>query len=534
MNLVQDPWLPFKLKSGAEETLPISAIAREDVLDFALPRADFQGAAYQFAIGLLQTTFAPEDQYSWKTLYKTPPSEAQLQQAFDTVAHAFNTVGDGPLFMQDFDVDFTVSAVPIESILIDAPGDSTRKKNIDHFVKRHDDFAMSLEMASLALFSTQVYGPAVGTGYRTGLRGGGPLTTLLLPDFEASPLWKKLWLNIINRNYWCYEEPDINSAGVFPWLAPTKTSELVGSEVYFTDVHELHMYWSMPQRIRLGNIGEGVCRVSGESTSRLVSSYRRKNKGYNYQGDWEHPLTPYCWNPKKPDEATWSVKAKTNGVTYRIWDILNFVSNEYGYRCAKAVSHYHKELSDFEIGVRLWAFGFHLESGDPKGWYSTEMPIFSIDSEAYEDVLLAVKNLQNLSLILLNQCTKKIKEAWFGGENADGSKKKIDIKGDVKFVDLAFWQRTESAFFSAVQQLVESASEERPLLNTDQAKAWLNALTSTAFDLFDEYALSELGSERSMAKRIKARQQLAGWLYGGKDIKRFKKEHGIEPMKETA
>jgi hypothetical protein len=35
-----------------------------------------------------------------------------------------------------------------------------------------------------------------------------------------------------------------------------------------------------------------------------------------------------------------------------------------------------------------------------------------------------------------------------------------------------------------------------------------------------------------MAKRIKARRSLTGWLYAGKDIKTFRKEHNIELMQE--
>src|SRR5690554_3647489 len=98
MNLVQDPWLPFVLKDGTEQILPLSAIARMDVMDFALPRADFKGAAYQFAIGLLQTVFAPRNSLEWHDYYDQPPTEEVLQDAFDTAAQAFNCKGEGPLF----------------------------------------------------------------------------------------------------------------------------------------------------------------------------------------------------------------------------------------------------------------------------------------------------------------------------------------------------------------------------------------------------------------------------------------------------
>ena len=107
MNLLKDPWLIFKVQqpdgSLIEQTLPITAIAKPEVIDFALPRADFQGAAYQFTIGLLQTCFAPDDEFEWKDNYLEPPTAEVLKQAFSKAEHAFNATGDGPLFMQDYD-----------------------------------------------------------------------------------------------------------------------------------------------------------------------------------------------------------------------------------------------------------------------------------------------------------------------------------------------------------------------------------------------------------------------------------------------
>ncbi|MFM9709845.1 type I-E CRISPR-associated protein Cse1/CasA, partial [Streptomyces galilaeus] len=79
----------------------------------------------------------------------------------------------------------------------------------------------------------------------TGLRGGGPLTTLVLPHYANAPLWQKLWLNVLSREKFSYDEPDLHSTAVFPWLGPTKESKQKGTEVFAKDVHPLHMYWAM-------------------------------------------------------------------------------------------------------------------------------------------------------------------------------------------------------------------------------------------------------------------------------------------------
>jgi CRISPR system Cascade subunit CasA len=531
MNLVQDPWLPFQLRDGTEQVLPMSAICDNNVVDFALPRADFQGAAYQFAIGLLQTVFAPQDKYAWHDLYEEMPELAVLQKAFDKAAHAFNSEGDSALFMQDFDPLESVKTTTVASLLIETPGANGLKLNTDHFIKRGIGEVMSLEMAVLGLFTLQINAPAGGSGYRVGLRGGGPLTNLVLPQKSDASLWQKLWLNVINKDTWRYPEPDLHSELVFPWLAPTKVSDKKGTEIYASNIHPLHMYWAMPRRIRLVvKECEAICQITGHSTTQAVSEYRTQNHGANYSGTWRHPLTPYKWDPKKPDEDHLSAKGQPGGITYKTWDALTFSCKDVGQECALVVSHFYTLCEGFAAlhseMPRLWVFGYDMDNMKARCWYSVSMPIFSVSPEQQEDVLHQIRMLQKLASDALWQCRTQIKTAWF--------ERPGDAKGDMSFIDLAFWQRSESAFYQSVGQLINNSTQDITYLNSLQAEAWLKALRNVTTDLFDEFALSELGSQRSMAKRIKARQSLTGWLYGGKDIKRFITEHKINQKQEVA
>ncbi|WDE04939.1 type I-E CRISPR-associated protein Cse1/CasA [Thalassomonas viridans] len=531
MNLLLTEWLPFKLSDGSEQKLPMSAICREDVLDFALPRADFQGAAYQFAIGVLQTVLAPEDEPEWLDVYEQPPREDVLQQAFDKVAHAFNATGDGPLFMQDFDELPEAKPVKVSGLLIEAPGANGLKLNTDHFVKRGIGEVMSLDMAVLALFTLQINAPSGGSGHRVGLRGGGPLTTLVLPQQPNATLWQKLWLNVINRELWDYPEPDFNDGSVFPWLASTRTSEKKSTEIYEHDVHPLHMYWAMPRRIRLVVENETTqCQISGETAGSAVREYRTQNYGGNYSGAWSHPLTPYKWDPKKPEGEPIPVKGQPGGITYKTWDVMTFSSEQQGQFCALAVSHFYQLTNMFLEGEsrlpRLWAFGYDMDNMKARCWYSSSLPLFKLPAELQDDILRQIKDLQALTANALWHCRSQIKAAWF--------EKPSEAKGDTSFIDLAFWQRSENSFFKAVAELIDNAKDEQFILPPEQANTWLMALRNTCLDLFDEYALSDIGDQRSMGKRIKARHRLTGWLFGGKDIKAFMANHQIEANKELA
>ena len=71
--------------------------------------------------------------------------------------------------------------MPVGALLIDTPGANALRKNTDLFVKRGRIEVLSRAAAAIGLFTLSAYAPAGGAGIRTSLRGGGPLTTLLLP-----------------------------------------------------------------------------------------------------------------------------------------------------------------------------------------------------------------------------------------------------------------------------------------------------------------------------------------------------------------
>jgi CRISPR system Cascade subunit CasA len=321
MNLLEDEWLTVLRRNG--ETHKITGLwqitagidSDNPIVDVVSPRADFKGALYQFFIGLIQTTFTPESEDDWEKYWLKPPNTDTLKNAFLTVTAAFSIDTDKPAFMQDFELLNDRQDIDIASLLIDTAGGGT------FFVKEGTTENLSPYWASIALFTLQINAPSGGSGHRTSLRGGGPLTTLVLPDEskQAASLWHKLWLNTITRqeisSLKCNSELKELSA-IFPWLAETRTSE-ANSKTFKTeplDGHPYQMYWGMPRRIRLDfkEIEAGECDISHEATEQLISQYRTKNLGVNYSSFWLHPLTPYVINREKKKEP-YSVKAQVDG-----------------------------------------------------------------------------------------------------------------------------------------------------------------------------------------------------------------------------
>lgn len=191
MNLIEDQWLPVRRRSGREERIAPWELSdqKDPIIRLASPRPDFDGALVQFLIGLLQTCFAPEDNRQWQQRLRQPPSPDELRNAFSAVKTAFTLDGDGPRFMQDLTLENEVAELPfikiekhtceIEDILIESPGEQTIERNTDHFIKRDQIKALCPACAAIALFTLQINAPSGGSGHRTGIRGGGPLTTLI-------------------------------------------------------------------------------------------------------------------------------------------------------------------------------------------------------------------------------------------------------------------------------------------------------------------------------------------------------------------
>ncbi|MBE0490257.1 MAG: type I-E CRISPR-associated protein Cse1/CasA, partial [Halomonas sp.] len=328
MNLLNAPWLPFRTREGAIDYRPPTAVADPEIVDLALPRADFQGAAYQFLIGLLQTSLPPQDLSDWLDRFLEPPGKDELEALFAPFAAVFELDGDGARFMQDLDPLEDIKETTVSGLLIDSPGANGIKNNTDFFVKRGRVEAMCEDCAALALFTMQINAPAGGAGIRVGLRGGGPLTTLVLPEAADASLWFRLWGNIVTpraltRSGQSWQPPRVDDDSLFPWMAPTRVSDKKGTEVLPESMHPLHPYWSMPRRFRLVFEDEPCrCDLCGREVAHAVRRIRAKKQGVNYDGPWLHPLTPYRRDPKKPQEPPLSTKGQPGGLGYQHWSNL--------------------------------------------------------------------------------------------------------------------------------------------------------------------------------------------------------------------
>jgi CRISPR system Cascade subunit CasA len=516
MNLLQDSWITIQRHSGSVEKIAptrLTAGADDPAMDILAPRADFRGALYQFLIGLLQTAIAPRDLRQWRERWNTPPDESAVREALGPYTEAFEFDASGPAFMQDLELPVSDS-VGIAALLIDAPGDKTIADNKDHFVHRDGVKKVCYSCSASALFTLQINAPTGGAGHRVSLRGGGPLTTLLVPEEAGMGLWQKLWVNVLPQDALNYPmNPRLSD--VLPWMAPARTSEPGGvGDTTPETVHPLQSYWSMPRRIRLDfpNGEPGTCDLCGELAERLVQIYRTKNYGVNYTGAWLHPLSPYNYD-SKGEKPPLSVKGQRGGIGYRHWLGLTMGNADKAPDAAIVVKHFNRwqdRMPDKVQRMRLWCFGYDLDNMKARCWYDSTLPTVGFANDEKRLAFIdAVAHLLEVAKEAASLLHKYVKEAWFRRPGDVGSEPAIP---------LSFWQASENRFYQMLEKLARadlSRDEEKISLYGE----WLKSVSSIAVELFDEWALAAPIEDMNMARVVKARTDLLKLLRRGKAAK---------------
>lgn len=503
MNLIDECWIPVRRADGTQDRISPLMIGAPDVAALDAVRADFNGALAQFLIGLLQTTTPMDDMSTWEELLASPPDRDVLAAWFSPVRDAFVLDGDGPRFMQDLTLSMAEEPTPVSALLLETPGEQSLKFNKDHFVKRDTVNALCTECAAMALLTMQINAPAGGAGHRTSLRGGGPLTTLVISaDEGARTLWKDLWLNVRQQSVFLAQGGDpekVDAAFTFPWLVDIARLQPEKGEFSPLQAHPAHVFWAMPRRIRLDfSSGKaGACDLCGTYCPNRVTHYVTRNYGLNYKGAWNHPLSPYYEN--KPGEWL-PLHPQPGGYGYRHWLPWVLGSSRQGksQRPASVVSDFlaHRQSAG---QFRLWAFGYDMENMKARCWYESTLPLFGLAScsEGRQQHVQSIAgqwvDAAGLAALWLRDA---VKTAWFGSG---------EVRGDLSHIEAMFFSRTEPAFYVLLGRLIDHAREAEPdddLSLLAFREQWHKALVATASHLFDASLVGVAGAVDNNPRRL--------------------------------
>ncbi|WP_313915851.1 type I-E CRISPR-associated protein Cse1/CasA [Tahibacter sp.] len=525
MNLLFDTWIPVITRSGARRKVaPVDLTDGDDPpVELAAVRHDFDGALAQFLIGVFQSFLPPRGDREWERRLREPPHRDELLQVLGARRGAFELFDAEHPFLQDTSVSGGLAeADAVSALLIDAPGGNTLKENKDIFVKRGKLAAFAPDIAAQALLSLQINAPSGGVGYRTGLRGGGPLSTLVWPRWHGGPtaqattLWEKVWLNVLKVDW---EDDDVDWAVALPWLRPARTSRkgdrdesiMHGSLRQGRGVDPL-CYWASPRRIRLlrGDV-TARCDLSDEVVDQPVIGVLAQNYGPNYPSDrFEHPLSPYFRG--KDDPSQWlPLHPRGSGLGFRDWPTLCADTGD-GSALRRAAANVRElsrtsrrhSLKSLAAGSKaLWAFGYELDNAKVLTWQESELPLFP----EYEDPVLLAQFAG--CLVAAAESARSLLR---------GALKEVFGSADTSLSDAAerlLFDQSEPAFYAALNAFVglPPQSDGEPA-DRDLRERWASTLRHVLLHVFDSYADSADVIADTRLRHVKLVAQARGRLLG--------------------
>lgn len=491
MNLLDFAWIPVWM-DGERRLLRPAELATTPADDIAAPRADLSCGLLECLIGLLQTALRPKDEDACTDWVLDGPP-ADLGERLEALRPALHLRGPGPLFLQEHDLPADADEVHIERLFLDAAG--------EFFNKPGTFQALCPACATAALYVHQTRANQGGRGYRTSLRGGAPLTTLVVPDDSDTAggrLWQMLAQNLI-------PEPQLRALAegpdtlhhVFAWLLPERPDQLTRELI-----HPLHLYWCMPRRVHLTwTDAPTTCDVCRAATDTSAHAFRRVSAGINYTGPYEHPLSPVL-NDKVGIRG---LPTPMEGVRYREW--LGLVAATHGKdrstTPARVVLNVLNQLGSRRPRVR--AFGFAMDSAKPRAWYDRTLPL--LDPRGTNLALLqawierALEGAGYVRSLVVGQ----VAAAWTSGK----------LRGDTTSIANELWERTETDFFAVVDQARQAVNQGQER-EREVAETWRRTLEGHALAVFERHVQPELILGNAIERVMEAQKQLRISLRGPK------------------
>jgi CRISPR system Cascade subunit CasA len=376
----------------------------------------------------------------------------------------------------------------------------------DHFARNGSVGSLCQHCAAAALATLQTSAPTGGRGHLVSLRGGGPLTTLVVPADADATLWTAVWLNVLPLSAFSTAAPDPTSPSLFPWLATPEPGEPARPpELTPEDAHRFHAFFGMPRRIWLGQAEDGDCGLCGRRQTPCLLDYATRPNGIRYAGAWIHPLSPY----RHFKEVQWlAVKGDESGLGYRHWLGLVVAPPDGQVRPALPVQELLRSRDRFDVAkeLRLWAFGYAMENIRAEAWSEGFMPIYAVPAElavGYAEEIRKLVEGAKLAEGYVRYAFKKLV-----------ARRPKDVKREPAHISARFWERTEAAFYQTAGAVLETVLDGLPAL--PHCEQWHQALVREAMSLFDLEVAEADFRATDPAQVARAWNELRRSLYGKK------------------
>lgn len=284
MNLLTEQWIPVRpLPSGIPGKITLKKLlCEEGIWELCLPRDDMELAALQLLVCLTQALFTPADAQTLKQRIAGRLPEDAFWAGCKPVSDWFQVDDTDYPFMQVRGVK-AKEPTPMDKLLAGLTG-ATNSCFVNQFGLGE---CLCSGCAAIALFNQASCVPSFGGGFKAGLRGGSPITTLV----QGEHLRQTIWLNVI-----CEKRlgSDIswyaaNQHQKPTWVEPIK----VGKKNPVARIGLLRgLFWQPAHIELLPPTGKGICSCCGYQTDRVYQGFKKAKFNFTVEGTWPHPHSP--------------------------------------------------------------------------------------------------------------------------------------------------------------------------------------------------------------------------------------------------
>lgn len=334
MNLMTDAWIPVRsLAGGGVQTITLQTLlCGQGKWRLSLPRDDMELATLQLLICLMQIIAPAENDAVYRHRVERLMAEDEFLLLIQPWLECFCLDHPEYPFMQVKGVKAS-EPTSMDKLLAGLSGAT----NCAFINEPNQGQALCGGCTAIALFNQANNAPGFGGGFKSGLRGGTPVTTLVRGDH----LRTTVWLNVLTQPRLHALIPDESHTEVQPtWVKPIKA----GESIPVTAIGLLRGLFWQPAHIELcPPIGAGKCSGCGQHSDLRYSGFMKAKFNFSVNGLWPHPHSPCLINIKKGEKEEKFLAFTTSAPSWtQISRILidKFIQKEGGHRVAPVIEQF--------------------------------------------------------------------------------------------------------------------------------------------------------------------------------------------------
>lgn len=293
MNLLTDEWIPVREGGRFRHMGLRELLCTEGERRLSLPRDDMEMAALQMLVCLTQVIFMPADSVELKSRADAPMKEAEYNDKIKPFLEWFDLDHEEYPFMQTRGVE-AKEATPIQKLFVGLP----EGNNHAFFNMVSEVRGACSSCVAVALFNQASNSPSLGGGFKGGLRGNAPITTLAMGD----SIRETIWFNVIEKRALGVTFPWIESAEDRPvWVCHINS----GEDIHAHEIGPLRgLFWQPIHIEMLAPIeNEASCDICGVKGLPLYSGFNKERFKFKVLELWPHPHSPRYWKLSKGERT---------------------------------------------------------------------------------------------------------------------------------------------------------------------------------------------------------------------------------------